>query len=172
MIYDVVIIGAGAAGLFAAANLSSDRKVLILERNDRPGIKLLMTGASQCNITNVENIKTFIKKYNNPKIARKVLYSFNNAMLMAYFEGLGLKLQVREDGKVFPESMRSKDVLEVLMKEIRSKNHQLNCNESVQYIRWQESIGLFSVVTDKLKYTTKKIMVATGGQSYPKSGSD
>ena len=172
MIYDVVIIGAGAAGLFAAANLSSDRKVLILERNDRPGIKLLMTGASQCNITNIENIKTFIKKYNNPKIARKVLYSFNNAMLMAYFEGLGLKLQLREDGKVFPESMRSKDVLEVLMKEIRSKNHQLNCNESVQYIRWQESIGLFSVVTDKLKYTTKKIMVATGGQSYPKSGSD
>lgn len=172
MIYDVVIIGAGAAGLFAAANLTSDRKVLILERNDRPGIKLLMTGASQCNITNIENIKTFIKKYNNPKAARKVLYSFNNTMLMAYFEGLGLKLQVREDGKVFPESMRSKDVLEVLMKEIRSKKHQLNCNESVTDIRWQESIGLFSVVTDKLKYATKKIIVATGGQSYPKSGSD
>ncbi|MDP3386999.1 MAG: aminoacetone oxidase family FAD-binding enzyme [Eubacteriales bacterium] len=172
MVYDVIIIGAGAAGLFAAANLPSDRKVMILERNDRPGIKLLMTGASQCNITNIENIKTFIKRYNNPAVARKVLYNFNNIMLMEYFEGLGLKLIVREDGKVFPASLKSKDVLDVLIREIQKKNHQLNCNESAADIKWQESIGLFSVVTDKQKYTAKKVMVATGGQSYPKSGSD
>lgn len=172
MIYDVIIIGAGAAGLFAAANLSSDLKVLVLEKKDRPGIKLLMTGANQCNITNNENIKTFIKRYNNPGVARKVLYSFNNIMLMAYFEGLGLKLIVRDDGKVFPESLKSKDVLDLLVREIQKKGHKLNCNEAATDIKWQESIGLFSVVTDKFKYSAKKIMVATGGKSYPKSGSD
>jgi hypothetical protein len=172
MIYDVIIIGAGAAGLFAAANLSEDLEVLILEKNDRPGIKLLMTGSNQCNITNIENIKTFIKRYNNPSVARKVLYSFNNIMLMDYFEGLGLKLTVREDGKVFPESLRSKDVLDVLMREIQKKDHQLNYNESVIDIKWQESIGLFSIATDKQKYTARKVLVATGGKSYPKSGSD
>jgi len=172
MIYDVIIIGAGAAGIFAAANLLSDRKVLILEKNDRPGIKLLMTGSGQCNITNIESIKTFTKRYNNPGVARKVLFSFNNRMLMDYFEGLGLKLIVREDGKVFPQSLKSKDILDVLMREICSSKHQLNCNESVTDIKWQESIGLFSVVTGQRKYTSKKVMVATGGQSYPKSGSD
>ncbi len=172
MIYDVIIIGAGSAGLFAAANLSSDLKVLVLEKKDRPGLKLLMTGANQCNVTNNENIKDFIKRYNNPRVARKVLYSFNNKMLMDYFEGLGLKLIVREDGKVFPESLKSKDVLDLLVRVIKNMGHQINCNETVTDIKWQESIGLFSVVTDKLKYTAKKVMVATGGQSYPKSGSD
>jgi len=172
MIWDVIIIGAGAAGLFAAANIDDSRNVLMLEKSKQPGIKLCMTGGGQCNLTNAESIKQFLPKYNQGNGIRKILYQFNNQHLMQYFENRGISLAIREDGKVFPESMRATTIRDFLVKELKSRNHTLVTGEEVTGIRWCEELKTFTVKTDKNKYTSKKLIVATGGKSYPKTGSD
>lgn len=115
MKYDVIIIGAGAAGLFCAANLKINNG-LILEASRAPGRKLLMSGAGQCNLTHGGSIKDFIDCYGpGGRKIRSALYKVNNLKMMEFFSSHGIPLTEREDGKVFPESMKASDVLDVLM---------------------------------------------------------
>ena len=115
MKYDAIIIGAGAAGLFCAANAKINNG-LILEASSAPGRKLLMSGAGQCNLTHGGSIKDFIEHYGpNGKKVRSALYKVNNIKMMEFFEENGIPMTERDDGKVFPESMRASDVLEQLM---------------------------------------------------------
>ena len=105
MIYDCIIIGAGAASLFCSSSAGLSVKGLILEKTKRPGTKLLMSGNGQCNITHSGSIKEFIQCYgkNGSKI-RKCLYKYNNESLIAFLEDNGVKTVTRSDGKVFPAS--------------------------------------------------------------------
>lgn len=115
MLYDLILIGAGAAGLFAAANAEPGRRVLLLEKTDQPGRKLLLTGSGQCNLTNTGDISAFLSRYGlQGKRLRPVLYPFSNLALMAWLEEQGLPLTIRSDGKVFPASLRAHDVLHLL----------------------------------------------------------
>jgi predicted Rossmann fold flavoprotein len=172
MIYDVIIVGGGASGLFAAANIDKNIKTLILEKTGKFGTKLLMSGSGQCNITNTLSIKEFVNKYNNPSFVRKIIYEFNSIKLIEYFESKGLKLMVRDDGKVFPESLRAKDILNLFIEEIEKKGHEFKLNVSVDAIKWNETFKFFTVKTEKESYTCRKLVLATGGKSYPKTGSD
>lgn len=117
-IYHTAIIGAGAAGLFAGACLAgSGKRTAILEKNAKPGRKLLMAGSGQCNLTHSGSIKEFIGHYGpSGKAVRTVLYRFNNEQTMAFFEERGVPLFAREDGKVFPRSLRGQDVLDALLR--------------------------------------------------------
>ena len=125
---DLVIIGAGAAGLFAAANVPTSWKTLVLEKSDKPGRKLLLTGSGQCNLTNNEPVKEFLTRYgDNGKNLRKILFNFSNIALMSFFKQNALPLSIREDGKVFPASMKSEDVLNLLLGLSRS------CNVDIKY---------------------------------------
>lgn len=115
-IYDVIIVGAGASGLFCSASFPTKVKGLILEKNSSPGVKLLLTGSSQCNLTHSGDIKDFLPKYGqNGRSIRTTLYQFNNLALAEFFESRGLSLITREDGKIFPASLRSEDVLELFL---------------------------------------------------------
>lgn len=115
MKYDAIIIGAGAAGLFCAANARVENG-LILEKSSSPGRKLLISGAGQCNLTHGGSIKDFIDCYGaNGKKIRSALYKVNNMKMMEFFGANGVPLMERDDGKVFPESLRASDVLEKLM---------------------------------------------------------
>ena len=175
MIYDLIIIGAGAAGLFAAANAPAGFKALVLEKTGSPGRKLLLTGSGQCNLTNNEPIKAFLARYGvNGKCLRSVLFPFSNLALMEYFEQNGLPLKVREDGKVFPASMKSTDVLDLLLDLSRKSNVTFCYQASVKEITQQtEQDGCrFSVKTAGEQYYAKNVLVATGGESYPQTGSD
>jgi hypothetical protein len=172
MIYDVIIVGGGPAGLFAAANLDKKYKTVLIEGNKRIGVKLLMTGAGQCNITNAENIKKFPLKYNNPGFVRKILYEFNNLMLMEYFNNNGLDLIVREDKKVFPADFKASSVVGFFIEEIKKRNHEILLNEKVVEIKYIESNRIFNIKTKNNKYSTRKLILAGGGKSYPSSGSD
>jgi hypothetical protein len=172
MIYDVIIVGGGPAGLFAAANLNKKYKAVLIEGNKRIGVKLLMTGAGQCNITNAENIKKFPVKYNNPSFVRKILYEFNNLMLMEYFNNNGLDLIVREDKKVFPADFNASSVVDFFIEEIKKRNHEILLNEKVVEINYSESNRIFNVKTKNNKYSTRKLILAGGGKSHPASGSD
>ncbi|NLO24171.1 MAG: NAD(P)-binding protein, partial [Fibrobacter sp.] len=121
--YDLVIVGAGAAGLYAAAHLAlslsgleSKKRVLLVEQKKETGKKLLLTGSGQCNLTNSKNIRDFVPCYgeNGSKI-RSVLYAHNNIDTMSFFKSQGLPLWVREDAKVFPETLNAKDVRGLLL---------------------------------------------------------
>ena len=175
MIYDLIIIGAGAAGLFAAANAPFGWKTLVLEKTEKPGQKLLLTGSGQCNLTNNESIKAFLLRYGDKgKLLRSVLFPFSNIALMEYFEQHGLPLLVREDGKVFPKSMKSADVLSLLLDISKKRDVAFNVHVGVQEINYhsESELSRFSLQTTNGEFFSKNILIATGGASYPKTGSD
>jgi len=171
MIYDTIIVGAGAAGLFSAASYSPGTKGLILEKTKKAGTKLLMSGSGQCNFTHSGSIKDFLTRYgpNGTKL-RPILYPFHNLALMDYFQSKGIALRIREDGKVFPDSLRAQDILDVLMHEAKQKGFLIKYETPVTDIKWDDP--LYSVYSGKEKWTAKKLIVATGGRSYPATGSD
>ena len=197
MTYDLIIIGAGAAGLFAAANVPVGMKTLVLEKTEKPGQKLLLTGSGQCNLTNDEPIKLFTRRYGaNGKRIRPVLYRFSNMALMEFFVHNAVELTVREDGKVFPKSMKSADVLRLLLDLCKARNVEFRCAAEVTDIAALDESGVFgafaedgheaceasaksagnacgfSVRTAETQFLAKCILVATGGVSYPQTGSD
>ncbi|QIB69660.1 NAD(P)/FAD-dependent oxidoreductase [Aminipila butyrica] len=175
--YDVIIIGAGAAGLFCAASYEVPVRGLILEKSPSAGRKLLMSGSGQCNLTHGGDIKDFVNHYGDKggKI-RSVLYKFNNQALRDFFESRGLPLAEREDGKVFPRSLSAKDVLKLLLDCGSQKGFQLACQQKV--CRIEPVDGGYTVFCEdeasniQRRYCCRKLVVAAGGCSYPTTGSD
>jgi predicted Rossmann fold flavoprotein len=186
MIYDLIIIGAGAAGLFAGASLPAHVNGLILEKGSVPGRKLLMSGGGQCNLTHGGSIKDFISHYGqNGKRIRSILYQFNNQAAMEYFEKRGLPLFEREDGKVFPKSLQARDVLDTLVKASTDNGFKLLYSSPVTAISVDKmspdktsdsasdkTCSSYTLHCNNEHYQTKKLIVATGGYSYPTTGSD
>lgn len=172
MTHDLVIIGAGAAGLFAAANAPSDWNTLVLEKTHTPGQKLLLTGSGQCNLTNSEPITSFLARYGmNGKRLRPVLFPFSNLALMSYFEQNMLPPIIREDGKVFPASMNSADVLNLLLNLSRERGVAFRYEAAVTRLSSAEKNGYCVQTADEV-FAAKRILVATGGASHPRTGSD
>ncbi len=178
MIYDVIIVGAGAAGLFTGANYSSAVKGLILEKTKTPGNKLLLSGAGQCNLTYGGSIKDFVSHYGeNGRKIRYILYKFNNKSLKDYFEKLGIALTEREDGKVFPASLKSKDIVNALVQKCYDNGFQFNYNSPVDVISYNDDensrgFKTYTVTCPNGTYKTRKLIIACGGCSYPATGSD
>lgn len=181
--YENIIVGLGAAGLYctcrliktAGADFDMPRNILVLEKTKRPGTKLLMAGSGQCNVTHGGSIKDFIKCYGeNGKSIRSVLQRHNNLELQQFLESAGVPLWEREDGKVFPKSMSGKDVLAALMKIIQNSHAEIKYSEEVIGITPVTDGGKarFQVKTTGSTYTCTNLVIATGGCSYPSTGSD
>jgi len=172
MVYDLIIIGAGAAGLFAAANTPSDWKVLLLEKTNHPGQKLQMAGSGQCNLTNAENIKTFLTRYGaNGSKLRPVLFPFSNQSLITWLEKRGLPTLTRADGKVFPASLKSADVLRLFLGLTTENGIELRLSTPVTALTPLRAGG-FDLKTPAERLHTRNVLVTTGGASYPQTGSD
>lgn len=168
MKYDAIIIGGGAAGLFCASATKINNG-LILEKSSAPGRKLLMAGSGQCNLTHGGDIKDFINHYgDNGKKVRSPLYKINNLKMMEFFESHGIPLIERDDGKVFPESMRSSDVLNLLMHLSSQNGWKLKTDCPAKSIKIQED-GSFLV---NGRHESNKLIIACGGCSIPATGSD
>lgn len=173
MNYDVIVIGAGPSGLFTACNINKKLNGLILERNNKAGIKLLMSGAGQCNITHGGNIKDFLTHYGNQgKKIRQILYKFNNQKLIEYFNMRQVDLFEREDQKIFPKSLDANEILSTLIKECKENQVKINYNHCVENIQYLHDKGLYEIQTQKGSFYGKNIVIATGGCSYPTTGSD
>ncbi|MCL1950317.1 MAG: NAD(P)/FAD-dependent oxidoreductase [Turicibacter sp.] len=169
--YDIIIIGGGPAGLFAGIFLAKKNlKVAILEKNKTAGRKLIMSGAGKCNVTQAGDINHFLECYGkNAKFLKPSLLSYNNLDLMKFFKDRGLELITTEKGKIFPKSMKSRDVLAVILGEIEKLKVPILTETSVTGI--QKSEAGFSILTTKGTYGSKKVVLATGGLSYPVTGS-
>lgn len=166
MAIDVIIIGAGASGLYLASQLKG-LKVHLFEKNSRMGVKILATGSGQCNLTHDGYINRFYDKYGDKKTFVKfALNQHDNHAVMQMFKSYGLALDIRGDGKVFPKSLKAADVVETLRSSCTHVTFKLN--EPVINCLFQD--GIFSVTTEKGSYTSKRLVIATGGKSYPKCG--
>ena len=165
------IIGAGAAGLIAAG-FAAERadEVLIIEHNDIIGKKLLITGKGRCNITNIAETAEALKQYpKNAKFLYSALYSFTNNDIISLIEENGVKTKVERGGRVFPASDRAADVVDALKRFALKNNVKLIKADAKSIIT--ENGCVAGVMTDKGKIAADRVMICTGGKSYPRTGS-
>lgn len=168
--YDIIVIGAGPAGLFTAIQIGRHKKVAILEKNSECGQKLLMTGAGKCNITQAGKMEKFLDCYGkNARFVRHSLTQFTNSDLLEFFKKRGLDFTTMDNGKVFPKTMKASDVLDILIKECATLNIPIHTNTAVTNIEKMDA-G-FKLTTNQGLFQAQKVIVATGGLSYPQTGS-
>ncbi|PKL70809.1 MAG: NAD(P)/FAD-dependent oxidoreductase [Methanomicrobiales archaeon HGW-Methanomicrobiales-1] len=169
--YDITIIGAGPAGLSCAIHVGAPGiRVLVLEKMDEPGKKLLLAGTGQCNITHAGEMRDFLSRYgDHGKWLKPALFSFTNKALLAFFEERGLPMIAEENGKVFPQTRQSADVLAVLLEECKTRGVEIRCSEPVTGIT-PDAEG-FQIATAPATYRSTFVVITTGGASYPKTGS-
>lgn len=170
---DIGIIGAGAGGIFTAINAKNEKnKITLIEKNDKIGKKIFITGKGRCNITNAKFFDGFL---DNILVNKKFMYSsftnFDNYALMNYLENKGLKLTTQRGDRVFPKSEKSNDVIKLFEKLIKEKNIDLKLNENVNKIYKDKDLNKFIVITQNNSYEFDKVVIATGGLSYPLTGS-
>ena len=169
--YDLIIVGAGPSGLFCALNsMQKGKKTLILEKKNSPGHKLLISGTGQCNITHDGDILDFLDHYgDHGRFLRPALLGFTNSDLIAYIKAKGLEMIREKGGKVFPESLRARDVLNILIEQCQELDVVIKCNQAVKSITRNEDGFLVGCIGGS--YRSKLLVIATGGCSYPATGS-
>ena len=171
MKYDVIVIGGGPAGMFAAITAAQQgNKVLLMERNDRMGKKLLITGKGRCNVTNHCTSREVLENIpRNGRFLYSVMESFPPEKVMEFFEENGCPLKTERGNRVFPVNDRSQSVLDCLLRQM--KYYKV----SVEKQRVEDitvcADGDFTVCAGKEKYDGKTVILATGGLSYPATGS-
>lgn len=173
MYYDVIVIGGGPAGMLAAGAAGArGRKTLIIEKNEKLGKKLFITGKGRCNVTNAADMDEFMS--NIPKNS-KFLYSafrgLSNIDLIAMLNDMGLKTKIERGGRVFPESDKSSDVLKALGKYLNQNNVDVMLNTRVREIKVTEHKINKVLLEDGTEIPCESVIVCTGGLSYPQTGS-
>jgi predicted Rossmann fold flavoprotein len=170
---DIAIVGAGAAGLMtaiAARRANRTRSVVLLEGAARPGAKILVSGGSRCNVTNVIVSERDFWGGRAPVI-RRVLRALPVPETIGFFRDLGVPLHQEADGKLFPDSNRSRDVLDALVGEVRRLGAELRSGTRVLDVERTDD-GRFVISTTSGPIESRMLVLATGGRSLPKTGSD
>jgi predicted Rossmann fold flavoprotein len=170
--WQVIVVGEGAAGLMAASQAAQSRvRTLLLGKTDRPGLKLSITGNGRCNLTNTAPISEFIKRFGpNGRFLRQAFQHFFNDDLIAFFEKLGVLTVTEADGCVFPKSQKAQDIVDTLVKWNRKNGVHVQLLSPVKRLVVEQG-KVAAVCTDKETFETSAVIIATGGASYPSTGS-
>jgi len=171
-LHDIAVVGAGPAGMMAAIRAGQRGKsVILIEKNHTLGKKLKITGSSRCNVTNTASLDLFLEKFGKKgSFLRSALVKFSSRRLMSFFNSKGLKLKVEERGKVFPVSNKSTSIIKVLKEYLSENNVKINYNTRLNKIKVKK--GYFTLNLGNDNYiAAKKVILATGGVSYPATGS-
>ena len=170
---DVLVIGAGPAGLMAALTAAAaGKKVCVCERLATPGRKLLTTGGSRCNLTNTAGVDAIISAFGRQgRFMHPAIQNFAPPDLRAFFSAAGVPTVAQADGCVFPASQKSRDVLEALRRLAIRNQAEILCNCTVQKIVVQDG-DVTGIETAEGFRAVPRVVLAAGGQSYPSLGSD
>ncbi len=172
---DVIVVGGGAAGMMAAvAAADQGEKVLLLEKNEKTGKKLYITGKGRCNFTNSCDVEDFFSQVvSNAKFLYSCIYGFSNRDVIDWFTAEGLRVKEERGGRMFPVSDKSSDVIRVLDKACRDRHVQVVLHAEVNDLLTTEDenrvIGVS--LSDGRKIHARRVILATGGVSYPSTGS-
>lgn len=169
----VVVIGAGPAGIMSALTARNNgADVILIDKNAKIGRKLYISGKGRCNLTNVAEYAEFLSCVkNNSKFLMGAMRQFDSRKTMDYFESLGVPLKVERGGRVFPVSDKSSDIIDALYKELNRVGVELKLDTSFLGVN-TESGRVTSVKTNKGSIKCDSLIIAVGGVSYPKTGSD
>ena len=171
-IYDVAVVGAGPAGSMAAIRSSQLKKnVIVIERNDVIGKKILLTGNGRCNITNTAPIEVFIKNFGKQGMFLKpAFFAFRNHNLMEFFKAQGLNFTIEDRGRVFPVTNKALSVVSVLREYL--VKHRVEILYNARVVRMERKDGLFQLALERSDMIyAEQVILATGGVSYKKTGS-
>ena len=171
---NVIVVGGGAAGMMAAIFAARNgQNVTLLEKNEKLGKKIFITGKGRCNITNASEIEDlFSAVISNPKFLYSGFYSFTNDQVIHFFEELGVATKIERGNRVFPVSDHSSDVIAALTREMQhlKVKVQLHCEVKELLINNEREIKGVRLANGK-KMTADAVVVSTGGISYPSTGS-
>lgn len=172
--YDILVIGAGAAGMMAAVSAGeAGAKVCIAERNEKPGKKIYITGKGRCNITNACDTEDLFQNIvSNRKFLYSSFYSFTNFDVISFFEKRGPGIKIERGNRVFPQSDKSSDVIKTLREECEKNGAEFLFHNRVKEILIKEDQAVGVKFENGRELLAKKVIVTTGGMSYQSTGSD
>jgi len=174
MKYDVAVIGAGPAGLMAAARAAElGARVILIEKNPKPGVKLLLTGGGRCNITNmISEAKLLSQAYGaEGKFLLSAFSKFGPESVADFFQSRGVRTKVEDHNRVFPLSDRAQDVLDVLQKQLKRSGVELKTQAEVREFAIEENRIIKIILLGGEEILADEFILATGGKSYPSTGS-
>lgn len=168
LLFDTIVIGAGPAGLAAAyASVKSGKKVLVIEKMPRPGLKLLASGGGRCNVTNALPLEEFAGRFGRYwRFLLPALSRFHGKTMLDFFQHHGVPLTLSDGLHYFPASGKAGDILQLFLAEL---GNNIICNEKITALKFQNGVWLLTASSGKI-YRTKKVVCACGGRGYPALG--
>ncbi|NME81824.1 NAD(P)/FAD-dependent oxidoreductase [Clostridium sp. SM-530-WT-3G] len=169
----VIVVGGGPAGIMASLISAKNNDVILIERNNEIGAKLKLTGGGRCNITNNRDIEEFFDKIvNNKKFLYSALYTFSNYSMLEYLNEHGLEYKEELDQKIYTKSDKAYELIEMFKNDLKNSNVQIKYNTKVTDIIVEDTIVKGVVTESGNKIFGDKVIVTTGGKSFPNTGSD
>ncbi len=168
--WEVVVIGAGPAGLLAATRAAEcGHQVLLLEKNRKPGVKILMSGGTRCNLTHATDRRGIVEAFGRQgSFLHSALAGLSPEDLIRLIEAEGVPTKVEPTGKVFPVSNKAHDIQQALLRRLARSGALLSLGEAI--VDWQPLSQGMRLITTKGSYIAKQVILTTGGQSYPGCG--
>jgi predicted Rossmann fold flavoprotein len=173
MKYDVIVIGGGSAGLMASVAASSHHaRVLLVDKGEKLGRKLGISGGGRCNVTNAKELDELIKHIpGNGRFLYSAFSDFSNKDIVAFFEDLGIHLKEEDNGRMFPVTDKAKTVVDALVNRVRSLGVEIRINSPVDTVLFENGHVAGIVLKNGQQIVCKSVIIASGGKSVPHTGS-
>lgn len=167
-----IVIGGGPAGMIASGFAAKNNEVILFEKNHKLGRKLFITGKGRCNVTNACDPEELIQNTpGNPYFLYSAFYTFDSYATMNFFEQLGVKVKIERGNRVFPVSEKSSDIVKALIRFMENNNVDIRLNSKVEDLIVENNKIVKAIVNGK-SIEIENVIIATGGLSYPVTGSD
>jgi predicted Rossmann fold flavoprotein len=173
MIYDCIVIGGGPSGLMASVSAASHgAKTLLIDKGDKLGRKLGISGGGRCNVTNAGDLDTIVKHIpGNGRFLYSAFHNFSNRDIIDFFEGLGIRLKEEDRGRMFPVSDKAKTVVDALVGKVRALGVDIRVNAPVAQVLYENGRAAGVQLKAGERIPSRSVIIATGGKSVPHTGS-